>query len=372
MPERKINLMIAVAGLGIGGAEVVIEHLVRTLDRRRFNVTICCIKTAGPIGEALRRDGFDVVVLTPPSRTRPDYFTFLRMRRVVRERRIDVIHSHTADGLADAAVCRLLSPRLRLLHTFHFGNYPHVEPSVRRIESLFSRFATRMVAVGEVQRGQILATYGFRESRLGRVWNGVPTSDVTPTGEFRARLGVRDEVLIGTVATLIRQKGLDDLLMVAQTLHESGRPARFVVVGDGHLRVELERRRAELGLEDTVTFAGWVKDASLLAVPEFDVFFQPSLWEAMSIAVLEAMAVGRPVVATRVGENPHILTDGEDGLLVEPRNVSAMAEALGRLVDDAGLRQRLGTAARATIAQRFTVEHMTHEYERIYAELAQS
>lgn len=373
MAERKINLMIAVAGLGFGGAEVVIEHLVRTLDPRRFNVTICCIKTAGPIGEALRREGFDVVVLMPPGRTRTDYFTFLRMRRLTRERRIDVIHSHTTDSLADAAICHLLSPRLKLLHTFHFGNYPHLEPSQRKLERIFSRFASRLVAVGEVQRRQILATYGFPESRLGRVWNGVPLSDVTPTGEFRAGLGVGgDEILIGTVATLIRQKGLDDLLAAAQRLRESGRRARFVVVGDGYLRAELEQRRSELGLGDTVTFAGWVKDASRRAVPEFDVFFQPSLWEAMSIAVLEAMAAGRPVVATRVGENPHVLTDGADGLLVEPRHVTAMADGLARLVDDAGLRQRLGAAARATVARRFAVEHMTHEYERIYAELARS
>jgi len=370
MGERKINLMIAVAGLGIGGAEVVIERLVRTLDQRRFNVTICCIKVAGPIGEALRRDGFDVVVLTTPGRSRVDYFTFLRMRRVIRERRINIVHSHTTDGLADAAICRMLSPRLKLLHTFHFGNYPYLESRQRTLERVFSRFASRMVAVGEVQRRQILATYGFRDSRLGRVWNGVPPCDLTPTGAFRAALGIGDEVLIGTVATLIQQKGLDDLLAAAKRLRDSGHRTRFVVVGDGHLRTELEQKRNELGLQDTVTFTGWVKDASRHAVPEFDVFFQPSLWEAMSIAVLEAMAASVPVVATRVGENPHILTDGENGLLVEPRDVAGMADALARLVDDAGLRQRLGAAAHATVARRFSVEHMTHDYERIYEELA--
>lgn len=370
LPERKINLLIVVAALGIGGAEVVIEHLARSLDHRRFNVTICCIKVAGPIGEALRRDGYDVVVLTPPDRTNVDYFTFLRMRRLIRDRRIDIVHSHSTEGLADAAVCRLFSPRLRLVHTFHYGNYPHLEPRHLLFERVFARFATRKVAVSEVQRRQLMTTYHFSESTIERVWNGVPRCTATPDGSFRAKIGVRDEVLIGTVATLTRQKGLNDLLTVARRLHDSGRQARFVVIGDGHLRTELAQRRCELGLENTVVFTGWVKDASLRAVPEFDVFFQPSLWEAMSMAVLEAMAAGVPVVATRVGENPYIITDGIDGLLAEPRDTAGMAAALSRLVDEPTLRCELGAAARATVAGRFTVEQMTEAYERIYLELA--
>ena len=109
-----------------------------------------------------------------------------------------------------------------------------------------------------------------------------------------------------------------------------------------------------------------VTDASKVALPEFDVFFQPSRWEAMSIAVLEAMAAGRPIVATRVGENPHVLQHGVDGLLAEPGDIQGMAEALGRLVRDAGLRQQLGAAAARKAAERFTVERMVRAYERIY------
>ncbi len=127
MSDRKMNLLILVAGLGIGGAEVVIKHLVHALDRRRFNVTVCCIKTAGMIGEELIRDGVEVVVLAEPGRQKPDYLTFIKLRRLIRAKRIDIVHSHTTDALADAAVCRLLMPRLKLVHTFHFGNYPHAD-----------------------------------------------------------------------------------------------------------------------------------------------------------------------------------------------------------------------------------------------------
>lgn len=370
MPARKVNVLIAVAGLGIGGAEVVIQNLVRTIDRSRFKVTVGCIKAAGPIGEELRRDGFDIQVLSRNGYEEPEYLTFLRMRRLLKQRRIEVIHSHTTDALADAAVCRLLSPSVKLVHTFHFGNYPHLPKRQLQIERVFARFASRLVAVSEIQRAQVIAALGLRPSDIGRVWNGVPFGPVRANGSFRNSVGTADRVLIGTVATMIRQKGLPDLLAVARKLRESGRRVRFVVLGDGIMRGELEDLRRQLGVEDTVVFTGWVKGASTVAVPEFDIFFQPSLWEAMSIAVLEAMAASVPVVATRVGENPYIIEHEKDGLLVEPRDVDGMARELARLVDDAAMRRRLGVAGSKKVSMQFTVEHMTRAYERIYQELA--
>lgn len=369
MPNRKINVLIAVAGLGIGGAEVVIQHLARTIDRRRFNVTVGCIKAAGPLGEELLRDGLDLEVLSHNGYEQPEYFTFIKMRALLKRRQIDVIHSHTTDALADAALCRLLAPRIKLVHTFHFGNYPNLPRRQLGIERLFVRLANRLIAVSEAQRSQISATFRLNDSSVDRIWNGVPF-EPPPTGSsFRATVGATDHFLIGTVATMIRQKGLPDLLAVARKLRDSGRRVRFVVLGDGVMRAELEEMRRRLGLEDTVVFAGWIKDAARVAVPHFDVFFQPSLWEAMSIATLEAMAAGVPVVATRVGENPYVIEHGTDGLLVEPGDVDAMARELMKVIDDPALRRQLGAAARGKISSHFTVEHMTRAYEQIYEDL---
>lgn len=366
MTEQKTNLLVLSAGLGIGGAEVVIKHLVSALDRDRFNVTAGCLKMAGMIGEELARDGLDVVVLSDTNGQRTDYLSFVKLWRLLRSRKIDVVHSHTTDALADAALCRLLMPRLKLVHTFHFGNYPHASRQKLRMERVFHRFADRLVAVGEVQRQQIRATFGIRDEAIQTVWNGVPFEDVVPDGSFRRKVGGEGRILIGTLATLIPQKGLGDLLLVAQRLRDIDPRVLFVVVGEGVLRPELEAQRTALGLDDTVALPGWIKDASRVALPEFDVFFQPSRWEAMSIAVLEAMAAGRPIVATRVGENAHVIEHGVDGLLAEPGDVQGMAEALGLLVRDAGLRQQLGAAAARKAAERFTVEQMTRAYERIY------
>ena len=366
MSDRKLNLLILVAGLGIGGAEVVIKHLVHAIDRRRFNVTVCCIKAAGMIGEELIRDGIEVVVLAEPGRQGPEYLTFVKLRRLIRARKIDIVHSHTTDALADAAVCRLLMPRLRLVHTFHFGNYPHADRRNLRIERTFCRLASKLVAVGEVQRHQIRSTFGLRDAAIQTIWNGVPYEPVVPDGSFRRLVGGTDRVLIGTIATMIPQKGLTDLLRVAERLRDIDRRVLFVIVGEGALRQELEALREQLGLADSVVLAGWIRNASRVALPEFDVFFQPSLWEAMSIAVLEAMAAGRAIVATSVGENRHIIEHGSDGLLVEAGDVDGMTAALARAVGDVDLRRRLGDAAAKKASEQFTVDRMTRAYEELY------
>jgi glycosyltransferase involved in cell wall biosynthesis len=365
---RKINLLVAAAGLNIGGAEVVIKHLVQTIDRRRFNVTVCCIKACGLIGDELVREGIDIVTLSNSAKPKVDYFTFIKLLRLIRLKRIDVVHTHTTDALADAAVCRLLMPRLKLIHTFHFGNYPNLGWRHMWIEQVFSGLANRLIAVGEVQRRQIRDVFRFREGRIGRVWNGVSLSLNQDEGSFRSRVDAENCILVGTIATLIEQKGLFDLLAVARKFRDAGNRVRFVIVGDGHLRAELEAKKRELGLDDIVVFAGWVMNAAAVALPAFDVFFQPSLWEAMSIVILEAMAAGKPIVATRVGENFHIIEDEVDGLLVEPKDVNRMAAALGRLIDDPELRCRLGSAASKKVTQQFTVERMTRAYEEIYME----
>lgn len=372
--SRRINVLIATEGLGIGGAEVVIQRLAETLDRDRFNLSIACLKVVGGIGEDIRRLGIEVTVLSDLAAVeakKTNYFTFVGLLKLIRSRDIDVVHTHTLDALADAAVCRLFRPRTKLIHTFHFGNYPNRDPSAKRMERFFSRFATHLYAVGEVQRGQIKDVLGIADERIGRVWNGVAFAGFREQARSRPAPKPRGEpVVIATLATLTEQKGLFDLLTVAQKLRALRGNVRFVIIGDGGLRPRLEAKIRELGLGDTVTLAGWVRDAAHVALPSVDIFFQPSLWEAMSIALLEGMAAGKAVVATRVGENPHVVEHGVDGLIVEKQDIDGMTAALLRLVDDPELRATLGNAAYRKVERQFTVEHMTREYERIYADLA--
>lgn len=367
--KRRCNLLIVASHLWIGGAESVIQHLAESIDRRRFNVAVCCLKQRGSIGDELARRGVDIVSFAESLDAPVDYLTFVKLWRLLRSRKVDVVHTHTAHGLFDASLCSLLIPRLKLVHTFHFGNYPHTSPRIIWMERVCSRVADRLFAVGTVQRKQIQAVYRLGDHRIDTICNGVSIGTSFGDPAFRKQIGAENHILIGTIATLITQKGLTYLLDVAKVIKSSGRKAMFVVVGEGKLRTELEAKRRLLKLEETVVFTGWVADAADAALPAFDIFFQPSLWEAMSMVILEAMAARKPIVATRVGENGLIIEDGIDGLLVEPMDVPGMAAALGRLIDDAGLRVRLGQAARSKVERRFTIQHMVEEYEAVYEDL---
>jgi glycosyltransferase involved in cell wall biosynthesis len=369
-PRRKINLMILTSSLVVGGAETVIKALADSIDRSKFNLTIAFLKLHGPIAQQIAQSGTEIIGLADPSGKRVDYFSFRKVLRLIARKNIEVVHTHTTDSMVDASICKLLRPRLRLVHTFHFGNYPHTRKRILWMERVFARLSDYLIAVGVVQKTQICRVHRLKEEQLRTIWNGVALPESAADLSFRRSLKIGDRLLIGTVATLIEQKGLMDLLKVAERMRAVGYDSSrvvFAVVGGGRLKSQLEAERRRLGLDGSVFFVGSVADAAKRALPSFDIFFQPSLWEAMSIVVLEAMASGKPVVATRVGDNPHVIEHDMNGLLVEPRDINGMASALVKLVDDKRERDRLGTAARLRAEQTFSVRRMTQMYEHVYA-----
>lgn len=358
--------MVLTSSLCIGGAEAVIQSLCRNLCASRFNVLVCCLKERGEIGEDLQRSGFDVLEVPKPRRAKVDYFTSLKVAGILSRHKVDIIHSHTTHALSDSAICKLLRPGTKLVHTFHFGNYPHDKKSRMMLERASWRFSDKLVAVGEAQRKSIQGAYGIPDNRIATIRNGIDMRERPGDPDFRKRHGLEGKVVIGSVGTLYEQKGFTYLLDVALRLRGSSRDFVFIVAGEGPLRKELESKARGLGLQDHVRFLGWVKDADANLLPHVDIFFQPSLWEAMSVVVLEAMGAARPVVATAVGENPYIIEDGRDGFLVAPRDIEAMTAKLAMLIDDAPLRERTGDSAAAKIKARFGARQMASAYEELF------
>lgn len=369
--QSRRNILLLNSTLHIGGAENVIATLCRSLDRSRFNVTVCYLKECGSVGDKLLAEGYEVLGVRKQGHKSVDYLSSLKLKDLIQEKQIDVVHSHDLHSLVDGAICRLLDGRVRHVHTFHFGNYPHRPRRYLLLERIFCRIPDRLVAVGNVQKRSIVATFGIGEQRLRTIWNGVVVDQrelpaaAELIGDDRGR-----KIVIGSISTLIEQKGITYLLDVVARLKQRHDNFVVVIAGEGHLRPALQRKCEELGLCDVVQFLGWVNEAASTVLPTIDVFFQPSLWEAMSMVLLEAMAQGKPVVATSVGENPYIIDDGVTGYLTEPRDVAGMSEALENLIRDAGLRARFGAAGRAKWQRYFDAGVMAGRYADLYAEVS--
>lgn len=354
--------------LHIGGAEQVAANLTKHLERREFEVTACYLKENGIVGQQMLDAGVDLIPI-PGWRPGRDYFTGLKLRKLVKQRRIQLLHTHDIHGFMDASLCRLTVPGLRHVHTFHFGNYPHISPRYAKIERLLWRVPDALIAVGHEQAATIRRLHDIPADRMQVIWNGAdaPTPELAP--EVLAQLPRDGTPVIGSISTLIPQKGLPDLLQAAALLKQLGKRYLMMIAGEGKLRRELEAQAHSLGLQDHVRFLGWVSAASRRALPACDIFVQSSHWEAMSVVVLEAMAGAKPMVITAVGENARVVINEQSGLVVPARTPQALADALGRLLDDPDLRHRLGAAAQQRFGELFTVQQMVHNYEKLYAQL---
>jgi glycosyltransferase involved in cell wall biosynthesis len=176
---------------------------------------------------------------------------------------------------------------------------------------------------------------------------------------------------VGWIGRMTGIKRTDDVLLAFKSLRERGIDARLCLVGDGPDRDQVERRAHELGVMRETLFLGYQEQvASFFAA--FDVFVLPSANEGTPVTAIEALAAGKPVVATRVGGIPDVVRDGEDGFLVAPGDVEALADRLAELATDDALRERMGEAARARVRERYSVERLVDDVDRLYRSLLEA
>ena len=363
--------MLSIAGLHHGGAERVIATLCNNLDPERYQIIVCCREARGAIGEELREQGFELIGLAELNPDVTPRRRFLVLKKLLKERRIDIVHTHDTGALVDAAQCCLLASKARLVHTFHYGNYPNRKPGHLMLEILFSRIANQLIAVGYEQAKLICKTLYLSSFRVKTIYNGVEMPVIEPQEDLTAphRNKKGDPVIIGSISTLTEQKGITYLLDVAEILQRRKVNCIFLVAGDGPLRQGLEEKCRQLKLTNMVHFLGWVPNAVNRLLPALDIFYQPSLWEANSIVLLEAMATGLPIVTTDVGESRHVVDEGHCGRIVEAQDSIGMADALAELVSQPQLREKMGDYAQSKFLSNYTIDRMIEGYERMYESL---
>ncbi len=373
-PIRVLELR-SVKGTGGGPEKTIIQGAART-DRSRFAVTVCYLRDRRDqvfsIGDDASRLGVDYVEVQEAHSF--DWRIVNRVRSVIRARQIEIVHAHEYKSDLLALILARIESVVPLATVHGWTGHTTRErwmyyPVDKRILARFPR----LVAVSGEIRDE-LVRYGASPSRISVVLNGIDhrafVRDAAEGEAVRGELGLRpDEYVIGAVGRAEPQKRFDLLLDVFAALLPKYSHLRLVIVGDGSLRSQLERRAADNGVAAACRFVGHRKDIVNLH-SSFDLFVQSSDYEGTPNAVLEAMACETPVVATDVGGTRELARPSEEALIVPPNDPLALQRAIETSVNDTRGARRRATRARVRVEGELSFARRMERLERIYVELA--
>lgn len=342
-----------------GGGEAQVLGLLTYLAARGHRNDLL----AHPSGLLLRRcQTLDIQTRPMVMRNDADVRCVPALRKLIREMNYDVVHFHTkrAHALAVWLPRGQLRPKYVVTRRMDYPEQPNWYTRF-----LYNRRVDGVVAISRAI-GELLARAGVNQEKIRCISSGIDPRKFARIGGSLTR--VTDVFVVGCLAALEERKGHHYLLEAAALLKARGFQIRYEIAGDGPKRSELEAVVARLGLYDEVRFLGFISDAAEF-LAGVDLLAMPSLYEGLGVAALEAMAAGRAVVATRVGGLTESVIDGATGLLVPPRDPTALADAIAKLAQARSLAREMGDRGRERARRHFSLESMAKQNESYYYDL---
>ena len=361
---RKLRILQTEASTGFGGEELRVLADAEGMLRRGHNVVL-----AVPVNSALRneaeRKGLPVICLNMVRHRMPALL--LEFLRIIREYGIQIVNTHgSLDSWTASIAARLSSIKPIVIRSRHKSL--HVSDTFRH-RVLYGTLPHGIIATGEVVRQHLIDQLKVPPDRIWTIPTGIDMRLFQPgprDGRVRQELGLSaKQVVVGTVAFLRRYKGVDYLIEAVHALAPRCPDLRTLIVGDGPEREALVAKVKSLGLDDRVIFAGHRDDVPEI-MASLDIFVLTSVdTETLPQTIRQAMAMERAVIATSVGSVADVVKDRETGFLIPPRDVPQLTHAIAELAQDRQLRERLGKAGRALVADRYSLEQMLDETEEV-------
>jgi len=365
-----LTILHFVSSKGIFGAERVLCSIVRRLSSKKIDFHLVSLKdtrfTSGGLVEKATQMGLKAHEIACGGRL--DLRVISRLISFVKERQIDVIHTHGYKsnfyGLLASKICNI--PIVATVHGW--TGETRVLRIYESFDPIFLRFFSAVVPVSEKLREKLISSR-IPNWKIRLIHNGIDLHRFDPSSAQRGareKWGIKESAfVVGNVGRLSREKGQTYLLEAMKDIIKTHPEAIVIIVGDGLLKEELIFWTKNNGLKDYVIFTG-NQDNTVPLYAMMDAFILPSLTEGIPLTLLEAMAMGKPVVATPVGGVPEIIKDSVNGVLVKPKDSHALAVALSGLIENPELRNMLSQTARKTVQEDFSVETMCEKYVRLY------
>jgi glycosyltransferase involved in cell wall biosynthesis len=380
MTSRKIRVMRIIARLNIGGPALHATLLTEALDPAYYESMLVCGDVGAGEGDYLELHRRNVPLVRIASLGREirglrDLSALSHLVRLMREFKPDIVHTHTAKAGTLGRIAAWLAGVPVVIHTYHGHVFHGYFSSVTTrafliIERILARLSSRLLTVSPTVRNELLDLGIGTPEQLVVLPLGLDLERFRGfaglKGSLRAELGVDpDTPLVGIVARLVPIKAHETLLNAAAIVASRNARVRFLVVGDGERRLELEALSGALGIRDRVIFLGWRGDLDRIYA-DLDVVALTSENEGSPVSLIEAMTSQCAVVSTRVGGVPDLIQDRINGLLVPPRQPQALAVAINELLASAELRQSLGKAASATVYPAYAASRLLNDIDHLY------
>ena len=373
----KKRILYVIDGIEFGGGERVFAQLLNGLPEDRFEPYLA----SAPNDAFLKNIKSKNLVFYPVDfSNRFNPLPLMRLYRIVKSQRIDIVHSQGARADFFARIAAKLAKVPIIISTVQMLVEGYNVGYLKRfLYQTFDRFSERFVdyflVVSSVLKENMIEVHGIPPDKIIKIYNGIETDYYKPVGNEEMRYKIRREfavndsdILIASLGRLVWQKGFEYFLHAIPEILREIPDARFILVGDGPLRPELERLAVELGEGDKIIFAGYRSDVrDVLAA--LDIVVIPSVLEGFPMITLEAMAMAKPIVAAKIDGITEQITDGINGILIPPKDSSAIAQAIITLINNRGKAKAMGLAARKKVEQEFSVDKMVAETEKVYLSL---
>jgi len=368
-PARVLHLITT---MSVGGAEMHLLELLSGLSRVKYHIELAFFKEEAQEARPLKGDfaalGLKVHNLRGQGRLSPG--AWWRLAGLLRRGNFDLLHTHLFRADLYGSLAGRFFPGLTVINSVHNPEDFYARPAVARLARLAARGQSRTIVISEAVRAHLSRHLGLSPGRMSLIYYGLEPRQKTGL-DVRAEYGLpAGAPLVGTVGRLSRQKGHLHLIRAMAHVCQELPEARLLLVGhdDQGLRPALEAEVARCGLGGRVILAGFRREVPDI-MASLDVFCLPSLWEGFGLVLLEAMAEGRPVVASRVGSIPEVVVDGRTGRLVEPGDEAGLARALLEVLADRDKALGWGKAGRERQAEHFSRAAMVRATEALYDEL---
>lgn len=364
-----VNIMFITPCFGVAGMEQVVLNIINYLDRSKFNPSLCTLlESDHTMYEKLIK--LDLVCYTLNKKAGIDYFLPIKLRNLLIKEKVDLVNSHDIGATLYAVPATKLAGIKNVIHTDHSQILTKSRyASIYRW--LMKRWVSFSITVSYDLEKYFITKLKVPRDKITTIPNGIDINQFRSNKDvsyLKKYFRIKREKVIGSIGRLTEQKGYEYLLKAFNIVLNDNANTKLIIVGDGNLRGSLEQLSKDLHIQDKVIFAGIRQDVpNLLRL--FDVFVLASLWEGQPITILEAMAAGKPIVATDVGGNAEILGNNKYGLIVPAKDPITLAESIKLILNNNLLAEKLTEDAQSYAMKNLSHISMVRKYEEVFCSI---